>query len=210
MQSSESGLRERKRVDTRERLQTAAVTLVHQKGMEHATLDAICKEADVSTRTFFNYFDSKEAAILGLEDVAISSDSVSDLLEAHVGSGPIELTIRMVFGLLNPSVDSSALLPLRMKIINQYPQLLGRMANQLQRMTQQLTAAMGPILRETSNFADQDETESEISVEILLSLCSGATRVAIKEWAASGSQAPIEAVEQRANELVKNIVKRLK
>jgi hypothetical protein len=97
-----------------------------------------------------------------------------------------------------------------MKIINQYPQLLGRMANQAQRMTQQLTAAMGPILRETSNFADQDETESEISVEILLSLCSGATRVAIKEWAASGSQAPIEAVEQRANELVKNIVKRLK
>jgi AcrR family transcriptional regulator len=210
MQSSESGLRERKRVETRDRLQTAAVTLVDQRGMEHATLDAICKEADVSTRTFFNYFDSKEDAILGLEDVAITSDSVSDLLGAHVGSGPIELTIRMVFGLLNPSVDSSAQLPLRMKIINQYPQLLGRMANQAQRMTQQLTAAMGPILRETSNFADQDETESEISVEILLSLCSGATRVAIKEWAASGSQAPIEAVEQRANELVKNIVKRLK
>jgi AcrR family transcriptional regulator len=210
MQSSESGLRERKRVETRDRLQTAAVTLVDQRGMEHATLDAICKEADVSTRTFFNYFDSKEDAILGLEDVAITSDSVSDLLEAYVRSGPIELTIRMVFSLLNPSVDSSALLPLRMKIINQYPQLLGRMANQLQRMTQQLTAAMGPILRETSNFADQDETESKISVEILLSLCSGATRVAIKEWAASGSQAPIEAVEERANELVKNIVKRLK
>ncbi|MDQ1607650.1 MAG: hypothetical protein QOE16_382 [Microbacteriaceae bacterium] len=210
MQSSESGLRERKRVETRDRLQTAAVTLVDQRGMEHATLDAICKEADVSTRTFFNYFDSKEDAILGLEDVAITSDSVSDLLEAYVRSGPIELTIRMVFSLLNPSVDSSALLPLRMKIINQYPQLLGRMANQLQRMTQQLTAAMGPILRETSNFADQDETESKISVEILLSLCSGAARVAIKEWAASGSKAPIEAVEQRANELVKNIVKRLK
>jgi AcrR family transcriptional regulator len=210
VQISEPGLRERKRAETRDKLETAAVTLVLKNGIEHATLDAICAAADVSTRTFFNYFDSKEDAILGLKDTEITEESVAVVLEGRDGADPVELTIRLMFGVLNPSINSSALFASRMKILKQHPQLLGRMANQMQRMTEQLTNAIRPILRSTPGFADEDAAESELSVEVLLSLCSGATRAAVKEWAASRHQAPIEAVEERAIELVRNTVKRIK
>jgi AcrR family transcriptional regulator len=210
MQTSEPGLRERKRAETRDRLETAAVTLVLKNGLEHATLDAICEAADVSTRTFFNYFDSKEDAILGLKDSAITDESMAALLASHAGADPVELTVRLMFGVLNPSINSSTLFKSRMKIVKLHPQLLGRMANQMQRMTEQLTNAIRPILRSAPEFANEDLTETDLSVEVMLSLCSGATRAAVKEWATNGNQAPLEAVEERAIELVRNTVKRIK
>jgi AcrR family transcriptional regulator len=210
MQTSEPGLRERKRAETRDKLETAAVTLVLKNGLEHTTLDAICEAANVSGRTFFNYFDSKEDAILGLQDTAITDESMAALLESHAGADPVELTVRLMFGVLNPSINSSTLFKSRMKIVQQHPELLGRMAAQMQRMTEQLTNAIRPILRAAPAFADQDLAESLLSVEVMLSLCSGATRAAVKEWATTGNQAPIEAVEERAIALVRNTVKRIR
>jgi AcrR family transcriptional regulator len=210
MQTSAPGLRERKRAETRDRLETAAVTLVLANGLEHTTVDAICEAADVSGRTFFNYFDSKEDAILGLQDSEITDEAVAAVVLGHEGADPVELTIRLMFGVLNPSINMSTLFKSRMKIVKQHPQLLGRMANQMQRMTEQLTGALRPILRNTPAFADQSPAESELAVEVLLSLCSGATRAAVKEWTTNGNRTPIEAVEQRAIELVRNTVKRIK
>src|ERR1700712_3503164 len=92
MQTSEMGLRERKRADTRERLETAAVELALRDGIEHATVEAICDAADVSNRTFFNYFDSKEDAIVGLKDTAITEQAVAEALEHADGLDAIELT----------------------------------------------------------------------------------------------------------------------
>jgi AcrR family transcriptional regulator len=210
MQTSEPGLRERKRAETRDKLETAAVTLVLKNGLEHTTIDAICEAAEVSGRTFFNYFDSKEDAILGLKDSAITDESMAALLLGHEGADPVELTIRLMFGVLNPSITSSTLFKSRMKIVKQHPQLLGRMANLMQRMTEQLTNAIRPILRSAPGFANEDSTETDLSVEVMLSLCSGATRAAVKEWATNGNQAPLAAVEERAIELVRNTVKRIK
>ena len=61
----EPGLRERKRVATRRGIQRAALRVVRDRGLEGATVDEIARVADVSPRTFFNYFPSKEDAILG-------------------------------------------------------------------------------------------------------------------------------------------------
>jgi AcrR family transcriptional regulator len=210
MQTSEPGLRERKRAETRDKLETAAVTLVLKNGLEHTTIDAICEAAEVSGRTFFNYFDSKEDAILGLKDTEISDEAVANVIAGHQGADPVELTIRLMFGVLNPSINSSALFKARMKIVKQHPLLLGRVTTQMQRMTEQLTNAIRPILRSAPGFANEDVTETDRSVEVILALCSGATRAAVKEWATNGNQALIEAVEERAIELVRNIVKRIK
>jgi AcrR family transcriptional regulator len=60
------GLRERKKQQTRNALHEAAYRLVQEHGLEGTTIDQICLEADVSSRTFFNYFPSKVAAALGL------------------------------------------------------------------------------------------------------------------------------------------------
>jgi AcrR family transcriptional regulator len=210
MQTSEPGLRERKRSETRARLETAAVTIAARDGIEHATLDAICESAEVSTRTFFNYFDSKEDAILGIRDMAINEESVATALAGHEGADVIELTVRVLFGLVNPSVTTSKLQKARIKILKAHPQLLGRLAIQFFRMTEELTSAIQPVLATSPEFRDQSPEESTISAELMLSLCSGAVRTAVKEWTTTGNSAPIEAVEQRALELVRETVKRLK
>ena len=57
-------LREQKRVATRDAIEDAATKLVDERGFNDVTVEEIC-EAAISRRTFFNYFDSKDAAVIG-------------------------------------------------------------------------------------------------------------------------------------------------
>jgi AcrR family transcriptional regulator len=59
-----AGRRERKKLATRAALRRAALRLALRDGVENVTAERIADEADIALRTFFNYFSSKEEALL--------------------------------------------------------------------------------------------------------------------------------------------------
>src|SRR4051795_13639980 len=61
-----SGLRERKKLTTRQALARAALRLAVERGPGNVRREDIAAAVDVSLRTFNNYFSSKEQAIVAL------------------------------------------------------------------------------------------------------------------------------------------------
>jgi AcrR family transcriptional regulator len=61
--TNEMGLRQSKRQQTRRQLIDAAMRLFEEKGYEQTTVAEIAAAAGVSTKTFFNYFASKDEVL---------------------------------------------------------------------------------------------------------------------------------------------------
>ncbi|MDO5668567.1 MAG: TetR family transcriptional regulator [Corynebacterium sp.] len=79
--NDDTSLRERKRLATRRRIEDAATALVEKHGFDNVTVEDICRAADISRRTFFNYMDSKDEAILGAPPLTLSAARQQDFID---------------------------------------------------------------------------------------------------------------------------------
>lgn len=84
VERSAVGLRERKKLQTRARLTDAAFRLFAERGFDGTTIEDIVDEVEVSPRTFFRYFDSKEDVVIGF------FDEMGEELRAMVAARPAE------------------------------------------------------------------------------------------------------------------------
>ncbi|MDO4916621.1 MAG: helix-turn-helix domain-containing protein [Rothia sp. (in: high G+C Gram-positive bacteria)] len=77
MQNDELTLRERRRERTWNAIHEAAVELVKKNGLKKTTTDEIAERAGISVRTFFNYFATKEDAVLGIKEPVVTESMIA-------------------------------------------------------------------------------------------------------------------------------------
>ena len=76
---ADPGRRQRKKQATREALIETAMKLFAAKGYDHTAIHEITDAVDVSERTFFRYFASKEDLVLSLiRDGSAARDVICD------------------------------------------------------------------------------------------------------------------------------------
>jgi AcrR family transcriptional regulator len=120
--SEQIGLRERKKAQTRRALTAAAIRLSVEKGPERVTVEEISEAADVSPRTFFNYFSSKEEAILGADPERRTELRVALELRPAEES-PVEALRAALLTTAESFDDDAELWAQRLQLIRDHPAL---------------------------------------------------------------------------------------
>src|SRR4029450_2504217 len=94
------GLRERKKLRTRAELSDAAFRLLAERGFDETTIEDIVEQVEVSPRTFFRYFDSKEDVVIGFFD-----DLGLELRSMLAARPPEEASFTALRGALGSLID---------------------------------------------------------------------------------------------------------
>lgn len=125
--SQGQGLRERKKAETRAALADAALRLADENGPDKVTVEAIADAAGVSPRTFFNYFSTKDEAILGMAR-ADQSPLRDELVSRPAGETPLEALRAAFMASVERLQDDPDRWVRRRRLVQQHPQLAVRWA----------------------------------------------------------------------------------
>jgi AcrR family transcriptional regulator len=118
--------RERKKQETRQALEQAALHLFAERGYEQTTVEDIAEAADVAVRTFFRYFSSKQDVLFG--DVV--TDRVtrlrSELASRPSTESPIESIIAVMDRLDVVGAEAEEQILPRLELMRHQPSLTTR------------------------------------------------------------------------------------
>jgi AcrR family transcriptional regulator len=155
-----TSLRARKKAATESALQQAALDLFVQKGYDRTTIEEIVREADVSRRTFFRYFGSKEEVIFkGAEgdleflrrlvrERSVEEPNISAVKHAVIGfvrylearDAPVLSFVNVV--LMSPSLTARAA-EIQLRWTNSLAEALAERAGKAVDIRSRLLAALG-------------------------------------------------------------------
>jgi AcrR family transcriptional regulator len=120
------GRRERKKLQTRAALVDAALRLAAERGLDQVTVEDISQAADVSSRTFFNYFGHKDEAIV---DAQVSDEAnIHERFLAIPADVPVIGALRLALAPLIERMEADRdQWFLRMRVISENPSLVARL-----------------------------------------------------------------------------------
>jgi AcrR family transcriptional regulator len=121
-----TSLRERKRARTREALVDAAAELFERRGYDGTTIADIAAAADVSTRTFFGYFATKEDVLFPDADVRVRA-ALKAIDDRRPAERPAQILVRALSELGAAGDDMvGQMAVLRLRFIRSVPAVRGR------------------------------------------------------------------------------------
>lgn len=161
------GLRERKKLATREALSAAALRLALEHGLENVRVDDIAAAAGVSPRTYNNYFSSREQAIV----TAITAERglrVAAALRARPAGEPLaDAVVEAVVEQYASEPAGDAL-----TLITTTPRLRAEFVDAVSAIRQPLASAI----------ADRIGSAEALAPAVLAAAVSAAARVALEHW----------------------------
>ncbi|MFE3293793.1 TetR family transcriptional regulator [Rhodococcus sp. NPDC059234] len=166
-------LRDRKKAATRTALSDAAVRLARTVGVDAVTADAIAAEAGVSTRTFHNYFPSKEEAIL------YRSETEGTAWAAQLRARPVDEPIwdsleQVVVGIVtDPARDLDETFAV-MALVEDSPALLARKL--------EVHGRVSRILGEAIADRTGTDVDNDLYPNLLQMVAAAAAKAAIDLW----------------------------
>jgi AcrR family transcriptional regulator len=174
------GLRERKKARTREALQEAAMARFARQGFDGTTVEEIAEACEVSPRTFFRYFPTKEDVLFA--DAAVRRERLLAVIADRPAAEPAFVALRAAMRELAADYrnDRDALVT-RSKIIAESPHLQAYKAEHQHGWE----ADVVEVLQRRAH-AQHDHVARE---ELLLvtAVTTAALRVALDEWVADPS-----------------------
>lgn len=185
------GLRERKKIQTRDAIRRAAYRLFEEQGYDATPIDQIAEAADVSPSTVFRYFPTKEDIVL--------TDEYDTVLEAGLRARPtdepmVESMRRVTVEALREltATDRGELVQ-RTRLIRDVPAIRGRTAEN----TARDTALISAVLAERTGRPADDLELRVISAALLAAL-----QEAMLSWIAGGEHAELEALIHRTMDVL--------
>lgn len=162
--------RERKKAQTRQRLQEQAMRLFAERGYEATTVEQVAAAAGVSHMTFFRYFPTKEDVVLSDDYDPMLAESIRARPRSEDPVVRIHAAVREGLAAIY-AVDRDALLA-RVQLILRTPALRARLwENQF-------------ATRELFERALEDGAPS-VRTRVLASVCLATLTTALEEWAAT-------------------------
>lgn len=172
--SCEVGLRERKKAATRAALSAAATRLAVEHGLDHLTVEAIAAEADVSPRTFHNYFSSREEAIAA--SIVDFGQQLTDRLQARPADEPIwDALHAVVVKSLDDSPGNRQRLTAQFEMFSNNPAVLASQMAALEGMRRRFAAV---IAARTGTDAEHD-----MYPHLVAGAAANAMKTAFDTWA---------------------------
>jgi AcrR family transcriptional regulator len=184
------GLRERKKLKTRESIQREAMRLIEKQGYNRTTVEQIAAAVDISPSTFFNYFPSKEDVVL----YDAYDPIIGRLLLERPTDEPLGVAIRRVLeemaGLFERDRD---IILARARLWLEEPSLRARLWEELERGQVFMT---GLIAQRSGRDADDFEIRVTVMVIIM------AAMEAMREWVRHDGKGSFVTTVRRALDLV--------
>lgn len=199
------GLRARKQQQTRDAIHRAAVTLAREVGIESATVAEISARANISSRTFFNYYPRKEDAIVGFHEGLPSDDELADLREGSADT-LIDDIVRVMLTLLTTTDDE--LRNERRAVIAEHPNLIQRQWVRLHGVEQRTAQAVADRMRTSGAFTDLDDID--LAALVLVVTCSSMLRLSVRTSLETDDHDGVESLIDKSLDALRDVLRSLR